>query len=291
MKDIAELYQSTTLLEGYHQAVSLFGRPLRLRADMCLEVLPIGQDMLDHRGAGAFIAGPSTANQRIENFWNYMWSHWARFYKQLFQDMERAGTLDRFNPAHLHSLKVAFLHELHTRALEVCNDWNFHPVRPQASRGIRSYVPARRFNLERINGASGEELRSAHVHLPAGSDISDGSWHSSANDTSEQAQHGPLVRDALLGLPEAPLRTAAFRSLAHDSDSVRNYLLHRGHTRGGRAAAVCPGRWRLQLGTFPGRSLGSRLCAAACTAGPLQRLPGAGFTSLTRGRTSWQGRG
>ncbi|KAK9819596.1 hypothetical protein WJX72_000124 [[Myrmecia] bisecta] len=60
--------KSATLFEGYQQAINLFGRPLRLRADMCFEALAIGQDMVDHRGPQGFIAGPSTANQRIENY-------------------------------------------------------------------------------------------------------------------------------------------------------------------------------------------------------------------------------
>ncbi|KAK9820615.1 hypothetical protein WJX72_012317 [[Myrmecia] bisecta] len=135
--------------------------------------------------------------------------------------MERAGVLDRFNPAHLHSLTTVFMEELQTRAAEVCNDWNHHSIRPQASRGVRSYIPARRFGLERISEAGLEEVGSAHVDLGPGSAISEGNWgRSAACDTSEQAQHGPIVRDALLGLPEAAMRDAAFRTVAHPSDAV-----------------------------------------------------------------------
>lgn len=53
---------SATLLRGYRSAVARYGRPLRVRADMALEALPIGADMLDHMGPGAYIAGPRTSN-------------------------------------------------------------------------------------------------------------------------------------------------------------------------------------------------------------------------------------
>jgi hypothetical protein len=108
---------------GFAQAVEAYGWPLRLRADMCFEAMQIGQAMIDRRGAGAYLAGPSTANQvskeivgtsscsktslnpvydlaafvwqRIENYWNFMWSHYASWIKQLFQSLEQQGQLDR----------------------------------------------------------------------------------------------------------------------------------------------------------------------------------------------------
>lgn len=55
---------------GYDAAVAKFGRPLRLRADMAFEAQPIGQDMLDHRGAGAYLTGRSTTNSQCAD-----WTH------------------------------------------------------------------------------------------------------------------------------------------------------------------------------------------------------------------------
>jgi hypothetical protein len=54
---------AAALLHGFERAVADFGYPLRLRADMALEAQGIGQRMLDVRGAGAYLTGPSTANQ------------------------------------------------------------------------------------------------------------------------------------------------------------------------------------------------------------------------------------
>lgn len=55
--------RAETLWRGYSEAVANFGRPAMLRADMAFEAQPIGQDMLNHRGPGTYISGPSTSNQ------------------------------------------------------------------------------------------------------------------------------------------------------------------------------------------------------------------------------------
>lgn len=52
-----------TLSHYFSTAVEKYGRPLLLRTDMCFEAVEIGQDMINNRGPGAFIAGPSTRNQ------------------------------------------------------------------------------------------------------------------------------------------------------------------------------------------------------------------------------------
>ena len=55
--------KAITLFRGYAAAVQQYGRPVRVRADMCFEAVPIGQDIINNRGStAAYIAGPSTAN-------------------------------------------------------------------------------------------------------------------------------------------------------------------------------------------------------------------------------------
>ena len=54
---------SATLLKSFDQATAAFGYPLRLRADMCFEAVPVGQRMVDMRGPEGFLTGPFTANQ------------------------------------------------------------------------------------------------------------------------------------------------------------------------------------------------------------------------------------
>lgn len=54
---------ASSLFDAFHEATTALGHPLRLRADMCFEATRIGQDMIDVRGPGAYLTGPSSANQ------------------------------------------------------------------------------------------------------------------------------------------------------------------------------------------------------------------------------------
>lgn len=58
---------SSSIFTGYRSAVEQYGRPGRVRADMAFEALAVGQDMLDHRGPGAYITGASVHNQVVES--------------------------------------------------------------------------------------------------------------------------------------------------------------------------------------------------------------------------------
>ena len=115
---------ASTLFNAYHEAINAFEHPLHLRADTCFEAVRIEQDMIVVRGPGAYLTGPSIANQvsfhvaaslhRVElctiafragydliifcralRFWNNVWSHLASYFKGLFQYMERCGVLNR----------------------------------------------------------------------------------------------------------------------------------------------------------------------------------------------------
>ncbi|KAK9918548.1 hypothetical protein WJX75_004894 [Coccomyxa subellipsoidea] len=155
---------SATLLRGYKSAVARYGRPLRVRADMALEAIPIGADMLDHMGPGAYIAGPSTSNTKIENFWNFVWSHWAHHAKNVFMQLERSGYLNREDPMDPFTLSVVFLPELQRTLAEMCFDWHYHGVRSQPRRGVQGYIPAHVF--ARGGPYPGEAPADAHMAAP-----------------------------------------------------------------------------------------------------------------------------
>lgn len=55
--------KGTTLRDAFDEATTAYGFPLRLRADMAFEATFVGQRMIDARGQGAYLTGPSTANQ------------------------------------------------------------------------------------------------------------------------------------------------------------------------------------------------------------------------------------
>ena len=55
--------KGVTLQNAFDSAASAYGFPLCLRADMAFEALLVGQRILDDHGPGAYLTGPSTANQ------------------------------------------------------------------------------------------------------------------------------------------------------------------------------------------------------------------------------------
>lgn len=223
--------QSNSVFMGYARAIDLYGRPMRVRADMAFEAQGIGQDMLDHRGPGSYLTGPSTQNQRIENYWNFVWAHWAYYYKGQFQVLENFRVLDRFNKGDLHSLIAAYFDFLQARLTEVCEMWNNHTVRPQSRYGISAYKPCKRFidGVAAFRGMPLEEVAKLHSSLDTIDLImfedAPHNW-TRANDQEESHLATEVACD-LLELPEHQLlRDEVYRSMMTE-DPRRNYMYHR----------------------------------------------------------------
>ncbi|KAG5900535.1 hypothetical protein JTB14_022842 [Gonioctena quinquepunctata] len=73
---------------------SLGGCPKRIRTDMGTEngYVEQMQNFFGDRNLGAiFIHGRSTANQRIESWWNILRKHTAQFWMNLFQSLKDNG--------------------------------------------------------------------------------------------------------------------------------------------------------------------------------------------------------
>ena len=62
---VANNKAASSLFSGYRAAMEVNGRPQALRADMAFQAGVIGQDMIDNRGQGVLLVGPSTANQVV----------------------------------------------------------------------------------------------------------------------------------------------------------------------------------------------------------------------------------
>ncbi len=107
--------RAETLWRGYSEAVANFGRPAMLRADMAFEAQPIGQDMLNHRGPGTYISGPSTSNQVTDTL---------PFSFTLFA-LHSCTTLTAHLTAHCNAENRELL-ELHLVALGLVLEESFH---------------------------------------------------------------------------------------------------------------------------------------------------------------------
>ena len=85
--------KADTVLECFHDAITTFGTPSRLRTDKGGENVKLWEEMEYSRGPnrGSFIAGSSVHNQRIERLWRDVWMYVANEYYYTFQAMEVEG--------------------------------------------------------------------------------------------------------------------------------------------------------------------------------------------------------
>ena len=104
--------KADTVLRNFVGAVSVYGVPLRVRADRGGENTLVCQYMLRHPhrgpGRGSFITGKSVHNQRIEKLWRDVFSCISLFY-HIFFALEDDGVLDPSNETDLFCLHFVFL--------------------------------------------------------------------------------------------------------------------------------------------------------------------------------------
>ena len=108
--------RAETMLPFFLLACAEFGWPSRVRFDRGTEAVDIARRQTAHwlrRGypadRGSVLLGPSVHNTRIEALWNFLGKTAAGFFRRLFNEMERLGILDPFDPRHLFALHRAFL--------------------------------------------------------------------------------------------------------------------------------------------------------------------------------------
>ena len=112
----------------------LVGAPLYMRFDDGTENgLMADLHMLLTNGLGTPIFGRSTANQRIEAWWNILKKNTLHEYISFFRDMIDQGMYDTSDDLHREAIRYFFGSIITSNLAKVARDWNNHRIRPVAN--------------------------------------------------------------------------------------------------------------------------------------------------------------
>ncbi len=164
-------------------------------------------------------------------------AHWALFFRNLFQSLDRRGYINRDSPSSdLFSLAEVFLPTLQECLTEWCAVWNYHTIRPQANRGISSYRPVDRFVRGQLHleGMSSHECQHALGELAAHPDLLD-AGHNEEPAAISVAHRGagarssyPFIVDPQSTPEWRTLRNRLVRQLSDPAyEPELQYLFHR----------------------------------------------------------------
>jgi len=212
--------RSQGILEGFLAGVGTYGYPCRVRTDRSWEWDQLAINMIQFWGdTSVFLAGPSTSNQRIESFWNFLFPHVISFYKELFENLELIEVLDVNDPVHMFSLQVVFFPAISRQIELTVQAWNLHSIRSDKKRGVGGGIPANLFS----NNPWHREV--TPVSNPESYGVA-----FSAQSEERSLEVATTYHDPLL-LEEATIRSTLIEQHFNDEKEVGAYLAHSSITR------------------------------------------------------------
>lgn len=120
--------RAETVLQKFTRAVSLYGRPLRVRTDHGGENTQVWRYMVEHRGISSVIVGSSVRNQRVERLNGDVNVQVNVFYAAVFRELEFDNKLDIANPTDKFCLHYVYLPRINQTLSEFVAAHNSHSI-------------------------------------------------------------------------------------------------------------------------------------------------------------------
>ena len=126
----ADNNRAPTVLQLFSESVAQFGLPDQVRSDDGGENVGVWRYMIStHEGdETCVITGSSVHNERVERLWRDVHRCIVAVFSDIFQSLERGGTLDPTNEVDLYCLHHVFLPRINKSLAEFQESWNNHAL-------------------------------------------------------------------------------------------------------------------------------------------------------------------
>jgi len=126
----ADNNRACTVLQLFSESVRQFGLPEHVRSDDGGENVGVWRFMIaTHDGdESCVITGSSVHNERVERLWRDVHRCVGAVFYDIFQTLERGGTLDQSNEVDMYCLHHIFLPRINKNLREFQESWNSHAL-------------------------------------------------------------------------------------------------------------------------------------------------------------------